>query len=88
MPRIDPAQQLAFVEAEGDRVIRLPRARLPRRLLASEDDRQPIEVGDHAPVDRLVEREQAGLVSQQLADGDCLFPCWANSGQYVQTRSS
>ena len=73
MPRIDPAQQLAFVEPEGDRVIGLPRARLPRRLLPSQHDREAIEVGDHAAIDRLVEREQPGLVRQQLADGDRLL---------------
>ena len=73
MLRIDPAQQFAFVVAEGDRVIGLPRARLPGRFLASQDDRQAIEICDHAPVHRLIEGEQARLVSQELADGDGLF---------------
>jgi hypothetical protein len=67
---IDPAQQLALVIAEGDCVIGLPRTRLPSRFLASENDRQTIEVRDNAPVHRLIEGEQAGLVSQQLANGN------------------
>ena len=62
MPRIDPSQQLAFVKAERERVIGLPRARLPRRFLSREDDREPVEIGDHAFVHRLVEGEQAGLM--------------------------
>ena len=73
MTRIDPAQQLAFVVAEADRVIGLPRAGLPHRFLAGQHHRQTIEVGDQAPVHRLIEGEQARLVSQELADGDGLF---------------
>src|SRR4029434_6900881 len=52
--RIDSAQQLAFVEAESERVIGLPRARLPSRFLASEDDRKPIEIGAHTFFQRLI----------------------------------
>ena len=73
MLRIDPAQQLAFVVAEGDRVIGLPRARLPGRFLASQHDRQPIEVGDQTPVRLLIEGKQTRLMRQQLADGDSLL---------------
>ena len=43
--------------------------RLPRQHV-----RQPIEIGDEYPVERNVEREQAGLMGEQLADGDVLFP--------------
>ena len=35
--------------------------------------RKPIEVGDHAAIDGLVEREEPGLMSQELADGDRLL---------------
>ena len=73
MPGIDTTQQLAFIEPEGNRVISLTRPRLPRRLLTSEDDGQAIRVGHHAPIDRLIEREQPRLVGEQLADGDRVF---------------
>ena len=70
MPRVDTAQQLAFVEPEGDRVIGLTRSGLPRGLLTGEHDGEAIEVGDDAPIDGLVEREQPRLVREQLANGD------------------
>ena len=73
MPWIDPAQQLALVVSEGDGVIGLPRSGLPRRFLAGQHDRQSIEVGDDAAIDGLVDREQPGLVCQELTDGDALF---------------
>jgi hypothetical protein len=54
---IDPAQQLALVEPEGDTVIGLSCARFPRRLLTSQYNCQAIEVGDDRAIDGLVERE-------------------------------
>ena len=86
---IDTAQQLALVEAEGDAVIGLPRARFPCRFLACQHDGQTIEVGDEAARHGLVEHVQPRLVCQELANGDPLpLPCCANSGQYAHTRSS
>ena len=82
MVRIDTAHQLAFIEPEGDGVVGLARSGLPRRFLTGEDDRQPIEVGDDAAIDGFVEREQSGLVREQLADGDAA-PCPA-----ARTRAS
>ena len=73
MLRIEAAQNLALVETKGDGVIGLPRPGLPRGLLARQHDRQPIEVGDEAAIDRLVEREQPRLVREELADGDALL---------------
>ena len=70
MARIDPPQQLSLVEAERERVIRLPRAGLPLRLLTSHHHGQAIEVGHHAAIDRLVEREESRLVRQQLPHCD------------------
>ena len=67
MSRIEPAQDLGFVEAKRDGVIALPRPRLPRGLLTRQHDRQPIEVGDEVAIDGLVEREQPSLVRKQLA---------------------
>ena len=55
------------------RVIGLPRSRFPRGFLTSQDDGQPIEIGDDAAIHGLVEREQAGLMREQLPDGDALF---------------
>ena len=70
---IDATQYLALVEPERDRVVRLSRARFPRRRLPRHHRGQAIEVGDGVAIDRLVEREQAGLMRQQLADGDPLL---------------
>ena len=71
--RIHAAQELAFVEAKGDGVICLPRPGLPRWLLTSQNDCEPIEIGHHAPLDWLVEREEPGLMSQKLPDCDSLL---------------
>ena len=73
MRGIDPAHEFALVEAEADRVVGLPLAGLPGRALPRHDSREAIEVGDDVAVDRLVEGEQAGLVGEQLADGDALL---------------
>jgi len=51
-------------------MIGLPRAGLPRRLLARQHDRQTIGVGNQAAVPLFVEGKQASLVSQQLAHRD------------------
>src|SRR6516225_9954705 len=73
MQGIDAAQQLAFVKAEGESVIRLPGSRLPRWFLTREDDRKAVKVGDNGSVHALIERKQAGLMRQELADGDSLL---------------
>ena len=88
MRRIDAPHQLALVEAEADRVVGLSLARLPRRPLPGHDLGQPIEVGDDRPVDRLVEREQPGLVGEQLAHRDLLLAVLRELRPVVQTRSS
>ena len=74
MPRVDSTQQLAFIEAEGERVIGLTRAGLPRRLLSGEHDRKAIQVGDHAAIDGFLDRKQPRLVGEQLPDGDPVLP--------------
>ena len=55
MAWIDTAQQFALIKAEGDGVIGLPRTGFPRWLLTGQHDRQAIEVGDDAAVDRFVD---------------------------------
>ena len=70
---IDTPQQLALVEPERQRVVRLPRAGLPRRLLTRQHRGQAIEIGDDAPIDRFVDGEQSGLVCQELAHGNALL---------------
>ena len=45
MLRVDAPQQLALVEPERQRVIRLPRPRLPGRLLTRQHNGQAIEIG-------------------------------------------
>lgn len=67
MPRIDTAYEFALVEPEGDGVIGLPRAGLPRGLLASEDDREAIKVADEAAIEGRVQLEEPCLVCQELA---------------------
>ena len=73
MLRIDAAQQFIFVIAERDRMIALPRARLPCRHLARKNDCQPIEVGHQTTVSLLIEGEQSRLMREQLAHGDVLL---------------
>ena len=73
MARIHAAHQFAFIEPQGEGVIGLARAGLPCRLLTGQDHRETIEVGDDAAIDRFVEREESGLMRQELADGDLLF---------------
>jgi len=63
------ATGLALVEPEGEGVVRLALPRRPLRLLAGHHGRQPVEIGDHALVDSLVEGEQPGLVGEELAEG-------------------
>src|SRR5262245_15453808 len=71
--RIDSSQELAFIEAKGDRVIGLPGTRFPGRLLSREHDSESIEVADQAARHRLVEDVQSSLVCQQLPDGDSVL---------------
>jgi hypothetical protein len=73
MPRIDASQQFALVKSKADRVVGLSRAGLEGRRLARHDPRQPVEIGDDFPVNRLVEGKQSRLVSQQLPNGDRLL---------------
>ena len=73
MLRIDAAQQLAFVEPEAEGVIRLPRAWLPRRLLASEHDARRSRSATTLAIDRLVEREQRRPGGPGVANGDALL---------------
>ena len=70
---IGPTQQLALVEAEGDGVVALARSWLPQRSLARQPDGQRLRVGEELGTDRLVERGEAGLVGEQLPDGDLLL---------------
>jgi hypothetical protein len=69
-PGIHAAQDLAFVETQRDGVIRLPRSRLPRRLLPGQHHGQPIRIRDETAVDRDIEREERGLMREQLTNGD------------------
>jgi hypothetical protein len=67
-------------------VIRLARPTPCRLRRASH--REAIEVGDDAAIDGFVEREESGLMRQELRTVIVSFPCCANSGQYVATLSS
>ena len=62
MHGIDPAQQFAFIKAKADGVISLSRARRPCWFLTGQNNRQPVEIGDDLPVNRLVKGKQSGLV--------------------------
>src|SRR5688572_16617556 len=71
--RIYPAEKLTFVIPERDRMITLPRPRLPRRFLPGQYLGETVEVRDRAFIHRLVESEQPGLVGEQLPYGDFLL---------------
>ena len=73
MLRIDAPQELTFVETERDGVVGLPRSWRPRGPLAGHHRREPVKIGDDAAIDTLVEREEAGLVGEELANGDALL---------------
>ena len=74
MARIHAAQQLAFVEPQGEGMVGLARAGLPCRLLTGQHHREAIEVGHHAAINGFVEREESRLMRQELAYGDLLLP--------------
>src|SRR5262249_15959684 len=65
--------QFSFVKSNGDGVIGLSHAWLPRGGLTGHNIRQSIEIGDNVPVDRLVECKQSRLVGKQLADCDLVL---------------
>ena len=88
MPWVDPTQQLTFIEAEPEGVVCLPGPWFPRRFLTGEHDGQAIQIGDHAPIDGLIDREESRLMGEQLADGYLPLPRCANSAQYAATRAS
>jgi hypothetical protein len=88
VPRVDSTEQLALIEAESDGVIRLTRSGLPSGFLPGEHDREAIEVGDHAAIDRFLKGKEPRLVGEQLPDGDLLFPLLSELGQYLARRSS
>src|SRR5687768_9502381 len=68
MLRVDSTQQFTLIESESERVIGLTGSRLPCGRLPREHDREPIEVGDHAAVDRLLKGKQPCLMGEQLTD--------------------
>ncbi len=59
---VNPAEQLAFVEAEADGMVGLPRSGSPGGLLLREGHRSAIELGDNVLVDHRVESGQDRLV--------------------------
>ena len=54
-------------------MIGLACSRRPRGSLPRQNDGEAIEVGDNAAIDGRVEREQAGLMGEELPDGDALL---------------
>ena len=70
VPRVDAAHQLTRQPAVGECVVAVRGARFPQRRLFGET------AGDRGPVervrkrDRRVDAEEAGLVREQLGDGD------------------
>src|SRR5687768_11829751 len=71
--RINPSQELTLVVPDRNSVVSLPCAGLPSRLLASENQRESIQIGDDAAAYGLIKGEQACLVGEQLADRDRLL---------------
>ena len=68
--RVHAAHQLALVPAEAHAVVAVALPRRPRGALLRDRGRQPVEVPQDARVEALVHHRQAGLVPEQLADGD------------------
>ena len=66
-------QQLTFIETETETVIGLSAPRPPGWLLPRKNARQPIKIVKDAAVDGLLDRKQASLMRQELADGDLSF---------------
>lgn len=67
---IGASDQLGFIPAQADRVIAVPGAGRPPRLLRSQYRRQSGRVGDVGHRGGRCRCAQSGLVGQQLADGD------------------
>ena len=67
--RVGATDELGFVPAQRDRVVAVPGARRPRRLLGREHRRKPRRVGDIPHGWRWFQHTQSGLVAQQLPDG-------------------
>jgi hypothetical protein len=85
---IDAAQKLALVKTQADGVIGLARSGWPCRSLTGEHDRQAIEVRDDGTIDGLVDREQAGLMREELADRDLILALLCELRPVRATRSS
>jgi hypothetical protein len=83
MRGVDAPQQLRLIEAETNRVIRLPFAGAPRRSLPPHDRRELVRICDHLTIDVLMEREQPGLMSQQLPHGRVLFADLSELGPII-----
>jgi len=60
--RIDAAQELGLVEADGDGVIAMARPGLPCGLLGRQDLSEPVRVARSVEVDGVVQKCQARLV--------------------------
>ena len=67
---VDVADQLLHVEPDRHRVVAVSRSRYPSRLLPREHTRDLVEVPQVLEVQRLVDPNQPGLVTEQLANGD------------------
>ena len=70
---VDPSEELGLVPAQRHRVISVDGARRPHRGLGRQHGCQPSWVGEGLDVESGVQDGEAGLVGQQLPDGDgCL----------------
>jgi hypothetical protein len=85
-----PAHELTLIEPGRNGVTGLTRPWLPRRLLMGEHDRQAMQVGNDAPIDRFVEGKQSRLVREELTHGGCKwdYDCGTSASRVTTTPSS
>src|SRR5262245_7720359 len=71
--RIHPPEKLALIPAQRQRVVAVLRSWLPCRLLSCQNLRESIVIGQLLDRQRLINRYQAGLMREELPNGDLSF---------------
>src|SRR5262249_41093997 len=77
---------LADEESEGERLVAVPRPRLPERRLGRERARHQIPVEERGRGQGLADRRQSGLVREEHRDGDAVLPLLPELGPVADDR--
>ena len=67
---VGTTNEFGLVPPETDAVVAVARARLPRRRLLGQRNRQTFWIGEHRRIDLRIDCAQPGLVSEQSSYGD------------------